>query len=178
MIFLMQSLISKVTSTSPAIPAPVRYKSSQSACVGCTATPKGISSEISKSRGFRSDPVIHICTNEHVEWLLNYELWILLEKWQTSVESHLVKHIYTHTHAYIHTYINEHLARLSNYEIWILLEKLIQKSCLRIEFRHCKGFKIYMNEHVEWLLNCELWILVEKLIQKTCLRIGFRHWEG
>ena len=28
------------------------------------------------------------------------------------------------------------LAWLSNYEIWILLEKLIQKTGLRIEFRH------------------------------------------
>ena len=60
MIFWMQSLISnlKVTSTSPGIPAPVRYKSSQSARVCWSAnTPKGISSKISKSRGFRSDPV-------------------------------------------------------------------------------------------------------------------------
>jgi len=54
----MQGLISKVTSTSPGIPAPVRYKSSQSARVCWSAnTPKGISSEISKSRGFRSDLV-------------------------------------------------------------------------------------------------------------------------
>ena len=61
MIFWMQSLISKVTSTSPGIPAPVHYKSSQSARVCWSAnTLKGISSEISKSRGFRSDPVIYI----------------------------------------------------------------------------------------------------------------------
>ena len=62
MIFWLQSLISKVTSTSPGIPAPVRYKSSQSARVCWSAnTPKGISSEISKSRGFRSDPVLYLC---------------------------------------------------------------------------------------------------------------------
>ena len=84
MIFWMQSLISKVTSTSPGIPAPVRYKSSQSARVCWSAnTPKGISSEISKSRGFRLDPVVnteHINTiGQALNCIINDLNWIPTE---------------------------------------------------------------------------------------------------
>ena len=82
-----------------------------------------------------------------------------LKSWYTKLVLELILNIgkalkcgYLKVHIYVcinkykkqghHKNQTNNLAWLLNYEIWILLEKLRQKTCLGIDFRHQKSFKM------------------------------------